>query len=190
MTQSDVPASLLARLREDFEAHGREWTRPGLHAVAVHRLGRWRRKIRSKALRAPFSATYEALHVFCRNVYGIELPDSVELGRRVVIEHQGGIVVHGDAHIGDDCILRQGVTLGNRRLETPLDAPHLEAGVNVGAGAVVLGRVRVGEGANIGANAVVLDDVPAGATVVPQKVRVIERHGSGTPTPLRASNER
>ena len=189
MTRTDAP-SFANQLREDYEAHGRDWTRPGFQAVALHRFGRWRRGVEPRALRAPLTVVYRTLHVLCRNVYGIELPDSAQLGRRVIIEHQGGIVVHGDAHIGDDCILRQGVTLGNRRLDTPFDAPHLEAGVNVGAGAAVLGGVRVGAGANIGANAVVLDDVPAGATVVPQKVRVIERRSSDTPSPLRASNER
>jgi serine O-acetyltransferase len=107
-----------------------------------------------------------------RNTYGIELPYSAKIGRRVVIEHQGDIVVHGDATIGDDSIIRQGVTLGNRYLDRRLDAPQLGKRVNVGAGAKILGYVTIGDDACIGANAVVLSDIPAGATAVgiPAKV--------------------
>jgi serine O-acetyltransferase len=108
-------------------------------------------------------------------VYGIELPYSVKLGQRVVIEHAGAIVIHGSAEIGDECILRQGVTLGNRYLEKPFDAPRLGKRVNVGAGAKILGAVYVGDDAQIGANAVVLCDVPAGATAVGIPARIIAR---------------
>jgi serine O-acetyltransferase len=74
--------------------------------------------------------------------------------------------------IGDESIIRQGVTLGNKTLDRPLDAPTLGKRVNVGAGAKILGAVSIGDGASIGANAVVLDDVPAGAVAVgiPAKV--------------------
>ena len=165
-------AQLCRQVAEDYAAHGREWTRPGFRAVAVHRFGVWRMGVRSKLLRAPLSLLYRWAYRHCRNVYGIELPYSVRLGRRVVVEHQGGIVVHGNTQIGDDCIIRQNCTFGIRTLDDLTAAPVLEAGVNVGAGAVVLGRVRIGAGAAIGANAVVLTDVPAGAMAagVPAKV--------------------
>ena len=165
--------SLWAEIADDWRAHGRDWTKPGFRAVAVHRFGVWRMAVRPKLLRAPLSLVYRALYRRCRNVYGIELPYSAQVGRGVVIEHQGGIVIHGASVIGDRCILRQGCTLGLRRLDALADAPILEEGVQLGAGAVVLGRVRVGAGAVIGANAVVLSDVPAGAlaTGVPATIR-------------------
>ncbi|WP_242139336.1 serine acetyltransferase [Sphingomonas sp. TREG-RG-20F-R18-01] len=159
-------ASLRAQIREDWVAHGRDWTRPGFRAVAVHRFGVWRMGIGPKALRGPFSLMYRMLFRHCRNGYGIELPYSVALGRRVVIEHQGGIVIHGNSVIGDDCVIRQNCTLGIRRMDAPDDAPILGTRVDVGAGAVILGRVRIGNGAAIGANAVVLGDVPAGAVAI------------------------
>lgn len=157
---------LWTQIREDWVAHGRDWTRPGFRAVAVHRFGVWRMAVRPKPLRVPFSLVYRLLFRRCRNNYGIELPYSVTLGRRVVIEHQGGIVIHGNSVIGDDCVIRQNCTLGIRRIDAPADAPILGAGVDVGAGAVILGRVRIGAGAAIGANAVVLDDVAPGAIAV------------------------
>jgi serine O-acetyltransferase len=96
----------------------------------------------------------------------------VILGRGVIIEHQGGIVIHGSCEIGDNCIIRQGVTLGNRSLERPFDAPKLGCRVNVGAGAKILGSVRVGDDARIGANAVVLRDVPRGGLAVGVPARI------------------
>ena len=157
---------LLATIREDLAAHGGDWTRPGFLAVVAHRFGNWRMGIKSKWLRAPFSLLYRMAFVRCRNVYGIELPYSCTLGRRVVIEHQGAIVIHGDCVIGDDCIIRQGVTLGNRYMDRPFEAPTLGCRVNVGAGAKVLGKLTIGDDAIVGANAVVLTDVPPGALAV------------------------
>lgn len=160
------PLGLWQQIKEDWEAHGRDWTKPGFRAVAVQRFGVWRMSLEPKLLRAPFSLLYRALYRKVRNGYGIELPYTVALGRRVIIEHQGAIVIHGYCHIGDDSIIRQGVTLGLRHLDRLFDAPKLGKRVNVGAGAVILGNVAIGDDANIGANAVVLSDVPPGATAV------------------------
>lgn len=160
-----MTGSLWSQIKADWRAHGRDWTKPGFRAVAVHRFGVWRMGLRPKLVRAPFSALYRVLYRHCRNRYGIELPFTVKLGRDVVIEHQGAIVIHGWCEIGDRCIIRQGCTLGLRRLNDLRAAPVLEEGVELGAGAVVLGRIRLGAGARVGANAVVLDDVPPGTTV-------------------------
>jgi serine O-acetyltransferase len=164
---------LVAQIREDLRTHKGDWTLPGFRAVAIHRFGNWRMRLRPKFLRAPFSVLYRMMFRKARNGYGIELPYDVTLGRRVKIEHQGAIVIHGNSVIGDDCVIRQGVTLGNRRPEQHDQAPRLGKGVSVGAGAKILGPVHVGDGAVIGANAVVLQDVPAGATVVGIPARVI-----------------
>ena len=171
--RENVAPSLWALLREDYHAHGRDWTKPGFRAIAAYRFGVWRMTIRSKILRAPLSLLYRALFRHVRNCYGIELPYSATLGRRVVIEHQSCIVIHGNSVLGDDCIIRQGVTLGNRSLDKPLEAPTLGRGVNIGAGAKILGNVRIGDYASIGANAVVLTDVPAYAAAVGIPARII-----------------
>lgn len=165
---------LCAQIREDWIAHGRDWSRPGFRAVAVYRFGAWRMRIASRVLRWPASFLYRRMFRYVRNHYGIELPYSAKVGRRLVIEHQGCIVIHGDSVIGDDCIIRQGVTLGNRALDARFDAPILGNRVNVGAGAKILGKVRLGDGCNIGANAVVLCDVPAGATAVGIPARILQ----------------
>ncbi|WP_427161998.1 serine O-acetyltransferase [Aliinostoc sp. HNIBRCY26] len=166
--------NLWHQIQEDWIAHGKDWTKPGFRAVAIHRFGVWAMGIQPKVLRAPFSILYGILYRKVRNTYGIELPYTVQLGRRVIIEHQGAIIVHGYSSIGDDSIIRQGVTLGNRYLDRPLDAPQLGKRVNVGAGAKVFGNVIIGDGANIGANAVVLENVPAEATAVGIPARIIK----------------
>lgn len=159
-------SSMCSLIAEDYRAHGRDWTKPGFRAVAVHRFGVWRMTIGPKFLRAPFSVIYRAAFRRCRNVYGIELPYSVELGRRVVIEHQGGIVIHGACRIGDDTVIRQNCTLGIRRLDQLDGAPSIGRQVSIGAGAVVLGQINIGDGSQIGANAVVLTDLPENSIAV------------------------
>jgi serine O-acetyltransferase len=164
---------MLREIANDWRCHDRDWTRPGFRALAVYRFGVWRMKVSPKFLRAPLSVFYRMMFRYVRNHYGIELPYSAQVGRGVIIEHQSGIVIHGDSIIGDDCIIRQGVTIGNRYLDRPLEAPRLGARVNVGAGAKILGAVTIGDDAVIGANAVVLQDVPAGCLAVGIPARIL-----------------
>ena len=98
--------------------------------------------------------------------FGILIRVKAKRGRRLIIEHFGSIIIHGSCEIGDDCIIRQGVTLGNRRLDRPLEAPKLGSRVNVGAGAKILGNVVIGGDVDIGANAVVISDIPTFHTAV------------------------
>ncbi|MEA5573932.1 serine O-acetyltransferase [Calothrix sp. UHCC 0171] len=174
-TAEATQLTLWQQIKEDWIAHGCDWTKPGFRAVAVYRFGVWRMQVQPKLLRSPLSILYRMLYRKIRNGYGIELPFTVKLGRRVVIEHQGAIVIHGYSTIGDECIIRQGVTLGNRYLEKPLEAPKLGKRVNVGAGAKIFGDVTIGDNANIGANAVVLNHVPPGATAVGIPAKIIEK---------------
>jgi len=173
-----VTLGLWQQIKEDWEAHGRDWTKPGFRAVAIARFGVWRMTIKSKLIRAPFSILYRALYRKIRNVYGIDLPYTVQLGRRMIIEHQGAIVIHGNCCIRDDSIIRQGVTLGNRYLERPFEAPKLGDRVNVGAGAKILGGVVIGDDVNIGANAVVLSNIPPGKTAVGIPAKIISAKNS------------
>jgi serine O-acetyltransferase len=76
-----------------------------------------------------------------------------------VIDHFGDIVISGYARFGDNCRIRNGVTVGLRKVEDPA-APWIGDDVDIGAGAKLLGRIRIGNRVSIGANAVVLCDVP------------------------------
>lgn len=167
--------SLWQQIVEDWNAHGRDWTKPGFRAIAVYRFGVWRMGIQPLILRAPLSILYRMMFRKVRNGYGIELPYSAKVGRRVVIEHQSAIVIHGNCVIGDDCVIRQGCTLGNRYLDRLDEAPILGDRVNVGAGAKILGRVQIGSDVCIGANAVVLSDVGVGETAIGIPAKILTR---------------
>lgn len=157
---------LLSVWRDDLEAN-HSILQPGFQAVAVHRFGVW--SLQQKGLtRWLSSKTYVLAYLFMRNVYGVDLPRRASVGRRLRLPHPVGVVVHAQARIGDDCLIRQNVTIGQfnygRRRQPPF-APRLGDGVWVGAGAVVVGGISIGNGARIGPNAVVMRDVPEGGFV-------------------------
>jgi serine O-acetyltransferase len=152
-------------LREDWEVYEHDLARQGLWVMVVYRFGRWRYQIRSRLLRMPFSFTYRILKVLSQIATGIDLPCEVTLGRRCIIEHFGGIIISGDAVFGDECVIRNGVTVGLRRTGQA-GAPVFGSRVDIGAGAVILGSIRIGDDVQIGANAVVLTDVPSGCIAV------------------------
>lgn len=105
------------------------------------------------------------LYALNRVLFSVALPPSVQVGRGVLFGYSGlGIVVHARCVIGNRVKISQNVTLGGR--SGHLAVPVIEDDVEIGAGACVLGPIRVGAGAKIGANAVVLRDVPAGAVMV------------------------
>ena len=115
-------------------------------------------------------------HRFWTIVAQAEVPLHTELAGGLMMPHPNGIVIHGEAVVGPNCVLFQQVTLGTREGRT--GAPVLEGRVDVGAGARILGPVRIGRHAIIGANAVVVDDVPAGAVAVGIPARVRSKEGT------------
>jgi serine O-acetyltransferase len=168
---------LWALVREDLR-HNISASWPGFQALAVYRFGVWKDGISSKPLRIPFTILHRIAYTFVRNVYGIELPHTARIGRRVWVAHQHGIIVHHNAVIGDDCLIRQGVSIGQVGLipgvpfwEVP--GPRLGNRVEVGAGAIIIGNVTIGDGVRIGPNAVVMTDVPAGAIVTAPLSRIM-----------------
>lgn len=164
--------STMSRLiAEDWVTHGRNPWNTGFWAVAVQRFGVWRYGFTLAVVRVPLSGLYKLLKFLNQVLGGVELPCEATVGRRLRIEHFGGIIVSGDAVIGDDVVLRQGVTIGLKNVEDAR-SPIIGNRVDIGAGAKLLGPIRIGDGAVIGANAVVLCDVPAGAIAVGIPARI------------------
>lgn len=184
---SSKPPGLRALIREDYLANGRDWSLPGFRAVAVYRFGVWRMGIRSRLLRMPFSFIYNRLYRHVRNHYSIELPYTCTIGRRLMIGHQGAIVFHESAVVGDDCLIRHGVTIGASSHRRAHEMPVIGNRVQIGAGAMVLGKITVGDDAMIGANAVVTCDVPAGARAVAAAATIIPAKATRETTPASAS---
>ncbi len=165
---------MFENLREDFRTYDYQWSRQGLWLMVVYRFGRWRYTIRRRWMRLPFSFLYKVLKPFSEILTGIELPCEATIGRRFRIDHFGGIVISGDAVFGDDCVIRNGVTVGLRHAGVR-GAPIFGNRVDVGAGAKILGAIRIGDDVVIGANAVVLRDVPANSVAVGVPARILPR---------------
>jgi serine O-acetyltransferase len=140
-------------------------------AIYYYRLGRRLVKQRPGVLRNIQLKVYWQIFRIVETMTGISLPPTAKIGPGLRIYHFGNIFIHGDAVLGRNCTLRQGVTVGNTRLDGPV--PVIEDDVEFGAYAQVLGHVHVGRGARIGAMSVVLNNVPPLATVVGVPARIV-----------------
>ena len=149
---------------------------PGLHAIWMHRLTH-------QLWRVGFRTWARILSHLVRFLTGVEIHPAARIGRRFFIDHGMGVVIGETAEIGDDVLMYQGVVLGGVSHEKVKRHPSVSNGVVIGAGAILLGPINIGEGAKIGAGSVVISDVPQEATVVGVPGRVIierePKHVSG-----------
>lgn len=138
----------------------------GLHAIWAHRVNHflWNHKMR---LLSRFLANVT------RFFTGIEIHPGAKIGRRFFIDHGSGVVIGETSEIGDDVLLYQGVVLGGTSMEKKKRHPTLGNDVEMGAGAIALGAITIGDGARIGASSVVIRSVPPGVTVVGIPGRVV-----------------
>jgi serine O-acetyltransferase len=157
-------------VREDKRTNLNSLLRPGFQAMFMYRLGRWAAEEPGK--RRPFIWLAKLMRLYIRNFYGIEMYWSATIGRRFAIGHQGAIVMHQLCTIGDDCTIRQGVTIGVADEWDPSGGPILGNNVDIGAGAMILGKVRIGNNVRVGPTAVVTTDVPDNATVFAPPSRI------------------
>lgn len=140
---------------------------PGLHAVWLHRIAQ-------AANRAGLGLLARMIAQGARFLTGIEIHHKARIGKRLFIDHGMGVVIGETAEIGDDVTLYHGVTLGGTSLSRGEKRhPTICDGAIIGAGAQVLGPIRVGSGARVGANAVVLQDVDNCASVVGIPARAV-----------------
>ena len=138
----------------------------GIWATLVFRYGQW--VYSGGASRAPFKPSYKVVEM----TTGVCLPASAKIGPGFHIGHFGTIIIHPDTVMGRGCGVSQGVTIGTRGLGGR-DVPVFGDNVYIGAGAKVLGGIKVRDNATTGANAVVVKDVPADnvAVGIPAKTK-------------------
>ena len=145
---------------------------PGFQAITAHRLSH-----RLWQSRLPLKLPARLLSQLSRGLTGIEIHPGARIGNGVFIDHGMGVVIGETAEVGDHCLLYQGVTLGGTGKESGKRHPTLENNVVVGAGAKVLGALKIGTNTRIGAGSVVVRDVEANCTVVGIPGRVIHQSG-------------
>jgi serine O-acetyltransferase len=142
----------------------------GLHALWFHRFNHWLWKHNFRLLARWLSQV-------ARLLTAIEIHPGAEIGRRLFIDHGMGVVIGETSMIGDDVTLYQGVTLGGTGKEKGKRHPTIGNGVAIGAGARVLGNIRVGDNSRVGAGSVVLRDVPDNSTIVGVPGHIVLRGG-------------
>lgn len=150
---------------------------PGLHALWFHRLAHW-------LWQREFFFWGRLVSQFGRFFTGIEIHPGARIGKGLVIDHGMGTVIGETAEIGDNVLLYHNVTLGGVDLKRMKRHPTLEDCVVVGAGAQILGPIRIGAHSRIGANAVVVKDVPPNSVVVGVPGRTRPRDAVQPPEPL------
>lgn len=132
---------------------------PGLWATGFYRFSHRLYKIRLFFLARLIS-------YLGRFFTGIEIHPAAKIGQRFVIDHGMGIVIGGSSIIGNDVLIYHGVTLGATAMDDSKRHPTLSNGVTVGANAIILGNIIIGENTIIGAGATILKDVEANKRIV------------------------
>jgi serine O-acetyltransferase len=153
---------------------------PGLHAVSIHRFSHklWQSKV-------GFLRLWARLISHCSRLFtGIEIHPGATLGRRVFIDHGMGVVVGETAIVGNDVVIYHGVTLGAaaqaREGEKARDVkrhPTLGDSVVVGAGAQIIGDIKVGDNCRVASGSIVLKNVPDNCVVAGIPGRIVYKEG-------------
>ena len=143
---------------------------PGVHALAMHRLGH-------RLWRAGWLTLARFISHVSRFLTGIEIHPAARLSPGLFIDHGMGLVIGETTEVGRNVTVLQGVTLGGTSLKREKRHPTLGDNVVVGTGAAVLGAITIGEGSRIGAGSVVVRDVPPNSVVVGVPGRVTYRDG-------------
>ena len=142
----------------------------GLHALWAYRITHWLWNHHLRLLARWLSQ-------WARLATGIEIHPAAQIGRRLFIDHGMAVVIGETSIVGDDVTLYQGVTLGGTGKEKGKRHPTIGNSVAIGAGAKVLGNIRIGDNCRVGAGSVILRDVAHDSTVVGVPGHVIFRHG-------------
>ncbi|MCP4651782.1 MAG: serine O-acetyltransferase [Candidatus Omnitrophica bacterium] len=167
----------ISRIKEDIKTTFREdpaarsifevlFCYSGLHAIWAYRFAHLLWRIRLKFFARIIS------HLV-RFLTGIEIHPGATIGRRFFIDHGMGVVIGQTSEIGDDVLIYQGVVLGGVSHEKTKRHPTIGNKVVIGAGAILLGPIKVGEAARIGAGSVIITDVPNNSTAVGVPGRII-----------------
>ena len=139
---------------------------PGVHALIAYRVTHllWGMGLKFIA---------RGLSQLARLITGIEIHPAAIIGKRFFIDHGMGVVIGETSEIGNNVFLYQGVTLGGLATKKGKRNPKIFDDVVIGAGAKILGPIKIGCNTKIGSGSVVLQDVPEYSTVIGVPGRVV-----------------
>lgn len=109
------------------------------------------------------------------NIFNSEIHVSDKISSKLFFYHPYGIVIHGGSTIGDNCVIRQQVTIGNKGIGDSDGCPIIGNNVEIGAGAKIIGDIHIGDNSKIGANAVVTKSFPQNSVLVGVPARNIAK---------------
>ena len=151
----------------------------GFWATVVFRISHWAKaRLRIPGLRLVVKAGCVMLQKIMEVVTGISIPAECQIGAGLHIGHFGGIFIHAESRVGQNCNLSQGVTIGVGGRGELWGTPVLGDRVHVGVNAVVLGKITIGADAVIGPGAVVMNSVPPCGVAMGNPARVVGDLGS------------
>ena len=139
---------------------------PGVHALIAYRVTHLLWGIGLKFIA-------RGLSQLARLITGIEIHPAAIIGKRFFIDHGMGVVIGETSEIGNNVFIYQGVTLGGLATKTGKRHPTVFDNVVIGAGAKILGPIKIGCNTKIGSGSVVLQDVPEYSTVIGVPGRVV-----------------
>ena len=149
----------------------------GFQALQAYRIGHW------LWTRGRIDMAY-FVQMRCSEVFGVDIHPAARIGTGVMIDHAHSIVIGETAVVGNDVSMLHSVTLGGTGKEDGDRHPKIGDGVMIGAGAKVLGNIRVGARSRIAAGSVVLADVPPCKTVAGVPARIVGDAGCDQPSDM------
>jgi len=147
------------------------WLYPGLWAVIYHKLA-------SRLYKRGWFFLARLISQRARRRTGIEIHPGATIGQGLFIDHGAGVVIGETCEIGDDVLIYHGVTLGGTGKTAGKRHPTVGNGAVIGAGAIILGDIKIGNGAKIGAGAIITKNVPDNGTAVGEPARITQLESS------------
>ena len=147
----------------------------GFHALQSYRIAHWLWQQDRRPL-----ALFLQNRMSCE--FAVDIHPAAVIGRGILLDHATGVVIGETAVVGDNVSMMQSVTLGGTGKESGDRHPKVADGVLIGAGAKILGNIRIGEGAKVSAGSVVLANVPPHTTVAGIPARVVGKPCSESPS--------
>jgi serine O-acetyltransferase len=147
----------------------------GYQAMQAYRVGHW------LWMRGQYDLAY-FFQMRVSEIFGIDIHPAAKIGKGIMIDHAHSIVIGETAVVGDNVSMLHSVTLGGTGKEEQDRHPKIEDGVLIGAGAKVLGNIRIGHCSRIAAGSVVLSDVPPCKTVAGVPARIVGEAGCDQPS--------